>query len=73
MIVCVHNGSRFLREALCSVLDQTDRDFEVIVVDDGSSDSSVAIAESLADSRIRILRQDNRGAAAAMAGPVIRR
>lgn len=48
-VICiVYNGERFLQEALDSVLAQSFRDFELIVVDDGSSDASGAIAEEYA-------------------------
>lgn len=49
----VHNGARFLRPAIDSVLQQTHRDFELFVIDDDSSDGSVAIARQYADARIR--------------------
>lgn len=51
----VHNGARFLREAIDSVLAQTFRDLELLVVDDDSSDDSVAIARQYADARVRVL------------------
>lgn len=63
VIVPVHNGEAFLAEALASVLAQDYPRFEVIVVDDGSSDASAAIA--LAHPGVRFLRQDQRGPAAA--------
>jgi glycosyltransferase involved in cell wall biosynthesis len=46
VVIPVLNRERFLREAIQSVLDQTYRPFEVIVVDDGSTDDSVTIARS---------------------------
>lgn len=51
----VHNGARFLREAIDSVLSQTFTDLELLVVDDGSTDESVAIATSVGDARVRCL------------------
>ena len=47
--------------ALLSVLSQTMRDFELLVLDDGSTDASADIAESLADPRVRVLRLPARG------------
>ena len=55
VLMAVFNGERYLRGAILSVLLQTFRDFEVIVVDDGSSDRSRAIVESFDDPRIRVL------------------
>jgi glycosyltransferase involved in cell wall biosynthesis len=49
----VHNGARFLRLAIESVLAQTFRDFELLVVDDGSSDESVSIVRGFSDARVR--------------------
>jgi glycosyltransferase involved in cell wall biosynthesis len=65
------NGERFLEEAICSVLRQTAADWELLLVDDGSSDGSTAIARRHASEqpeRIRYLEHpghENRGAAAA--------
>lgn len=60
MIMPVHNGARWLTEAIDSVLEQDFRDFELILVDDASSDASPAImAEAaLRDPRVRLLRLD---------------
>jgi len=61
VVVPVHNGERFLRDALMSVEAQTLRPIETIIVDDGSTDGSAAIANGLAT----CLRQANSGVAAA--------
>lgn len=55
--VCIpcYNGAEFLSQTLQSVLDQTLKDFEVIVADNHSTDRSVEVAASLADPRIKIL------------------
>jgi glycosyltransferase involved in cell wall biosynthesis len=63
-IVPVFNGEKFLAEALESILGQHHRPLEIIVVDDGSTDGSEAVAKQY-DDRIRYLRQDNMGPAAA--------
>lgn len=67
VILPVYNGSRFLAGTLESVLAQSFRDFELIVVDDGSTDGSPAILDSyaVADPRIRVIRQANAGRSAA--------
>lgn len=64
-IVPVHNGARYLAQAIGSVLDQTHPELEIIVVDDGSTDDSAAVAESFG-SRVQLVRQENRGQAAAL-------
>jgi cellulose synthase/poly-beta-1,6-N-acetylglucosamine synthase-like glycosyltransferase len=67
IIVPCYNAEFTLRTAVESVLRQSFSDFELIVVDDGSSDGSVAVAERLATEsrRIRLIRQRNAGPAAA--------
>ena len=59
VIVPAYNGARYLREALASVHAQTYRSFEIIVVDDGSTDETAAIAQ--ADEQVRYFYQDNAG------------
>jgi glycosyltransferase involved in cell wall biosynthesis len=67
VVMSVYNGARYLQEAISSVLDQSFRDFEFIIVDDGSTDDTVAIIESNSDDRIRLIQSDsNRGLAASL-------
>jgi len=56
--VCIptYNGERFLKEAIASVLAQTLTDFELVVCDDASTDRTVEIVASFADSRLRVER-----------------
>jgi len=63
-IIPVFNGSATLRQAIDSVLHQREVNFELIVVDDGSTDSTPAIIESYGD-RIQRITQSNKGPAAA--------
>ena len=67
MVIPCYNQARFLGEALQSVLCQGYPDLEIIVVDDGSKDSTEAIASGYAkaDTRVRVIKQENRGLAAA--------
>lgn len=58
VLMSVHNGERFLREAVESILSQTFTDFEFIIVDDGSTDRSAEIVESYTDARVRLLHND---------------
>ena len=50
----VHNGERFLAETVRSVLDQTYRDVEIIVLDNASDDDTAAVARSFTDPRVRV-------------------
>ena len=61
VVMAVHNGERFLRATVDSVLAQTFRDFEFVIVNDGSTDGTQAILEkySREDSRIRVHCQEN--------------
>ena len=63
VVMSVHNGEPFLREAVDSILTQSFREFEFIVIDDGSTDGSAAILDSCLrrDSRMRVYHQTNRG------------
>ena len=65
VIVPAYNVAEFLRESVDSALAQTFRDIEVIVVDDGSTDSSADTLRDLDDPRLRVIRQDHQGSAAA--------
>lgn len=64
IIMPVYNGEKFIQEAIDSVFAQTVNDFELIVVDDGSTDATLAILEAYGD-RLTVLRQQNSGHAAA--------
>lgn len=65
VIIPTYNYGRFLGEAIQSVLDQTLTDFELIVVDDGSTDNTKEVVSSFKDSRIKYIYQENCGVSAA--------
>lgn len=66
VVIPVWNGELYLGKAIESILAQDFRDFELIIVDDGSTDRSMRIASSFAcDQRVRILSQANAGVVAA--------
>ena len=66
IIIPVYNVAQYLRECLKSVLDQTYKNLEIIVIDDGSTDDSLTICYSFAaDERLKILHQQNAGVSAA--------
>jgi glycosyltransferase involved in cell wall biosynthesis len=65
VVMAAHDSARTIQAAIESVRLQTREDWELIVVDDGSSDETAALASSSGDDRIRIVTQENRGPAAA--------
>lgn len=65
IVVPLYNKETEIRRALRSVVSQSVRDFEVLVINDGSTDTSRAAAEGVTDPRIRILDQSNAGESAA--------
>src|SRR5688500_11247566 len=64
VITPVYNAERYLGACIDSVLAQTFGDWEQIIVDDGSSDGTEAVARSYTDARIRYLRLPHRGLSA---------
>jgi glycosyltransferase involved in cell wall biosynthesis len=66
VIIPTYNRAHLIGRSIQSVLDQTYRDFEIIVVDDGSTDNTEEIVKRFNDDRIRYIKHDtNRGAGAA--------
>lgn len=66
VIIPVHNAAPYLAEAIASVQRQTFEDLEIIVVDDGSTDGSGAVARRHTDdARVRCVRQERRGVSGA--------
>ena len=68
VLLPVYNTERFLRQALDSLLNQTFTDFELIAVNDGSKDGSLAILEEYAarDARVRVISRPNTGIVGAL-------
>jgi glycosyltransferase involved in cell wall biosynthesis len=68
VLMPVYNAERYVAEAIESILSQTFRDFEFLIVDDGSTDGSRAILEPFAvrDSRIQLVSRPNTGIVAAL-------
>src|SRR5690242_17070433 len=65
VVVPAYNAERTIGATLASIEAQTESDFEVVVVDDGSSDSTVAAAEATGMRGLRVILQANAGHAAA--------
>ena len=68
VVMSVYNGEKYLSEAIESVLSQTYRDFEFIIIDDGSTDGSLRILHDYAgrDPRVRVIEQENTGLTVAL-------
>lgn len=65
ILITAYNAEPWLAETLRSALGQTWRDLEVVLVDDGSTDGTLAVAQAFDDTRLRIITGPNQGACAA--------
>jgi glycosyltransferase involved in cell wall biosynthesis len=61
VVIPVYNGEKYIKETIESVLNQTYSNFEIILVDDGSTDNSRQVIESIKDNRIKYYYQENSG------------
>jgi glycosyltransferase involved in cell wall biosynthesis len=65
VILPVFNGAAFVADAMRSVLEQTYRDLELLVVNDGSTDATSVVVSAFSDERLTVVAQENHGLAAA--------
>ena len=65
VIIPLYNKEKQIARTLQTVLEQTFQAFEIVIVDDGSTDGSVQEIEQIKDSRIRLIHQQNGGVSAA--------
>jgi len=61
VVMSVYNGEKYLKEAVDSILNQSFKDFEFIIINDGSTDGSKEILENYKDERIRLFNNQNQG------------
>ena len=66
VIIPSYNHALFIARAVDSVLSQTESDFELIIVDDGSTDASLSVLAGYTDQRMRVIKQSNQGAPSAI-------
>ena len=62
VIIPLYNHEKYIKEAVCSVLEQTFSDFELIIINDGSKDRSEEVVKGIQDRRIKYYYQENCGA-----------
>ncbi|HSC80661.1 MAG TPA: glycosyltransferase, partial [Chitinolyticbacter sp.] len=70
VVMPAYNRERYLADAIAAVLAQPGDDYELIVVDDGSTDRTVAIAEAVNDARLRVVKLAHAGAPTARNGGI---
>ena len=56
VMMCAYNAEAYIHDAITSVLEQSFKDFEFIIVDDGSTDNTIQIIRSFSDKRLRVIR-----------------
>ena len=61
VIVPMYNASRFIKKCIASILNQTYKNFELLIINDGSTDDSLKICNKFKDQRIKIINQKNAG------------
>lgn len=61
VIINVYNGERFIKKCLDSIINQTYKNIEILIINDGSTDNTLSICKSYKDERIRIINQENMG------------
>lgn len=61
VVIPLYNKEKSIAQSLQSVLNQSYTDFEIVVVDDGSTDKSVEIVEGIEDARLKLFKQPNAG------------
>ena len=65
IVIPLYNKEKQIGNTLNSVFNQTFQDFEIVIINDGSTDNSVDVVEQINDTRIRLINQENQGVSAA--------
>lgn len=66
VLMPVYNGEKYIADAIISVLKQSFTDFELLIINDGSTDNTLRIIRSFKDERIRLISQHNKGISASL-------
>ena len=61
IIVPMYNAAQFIKKCITSILNQTYKNFELLIINDGSTDNSLEICNKFKDQRIKIINQENTG------------
>src|SRR3954470_18479754 len=60
VVMCVYNAGKYLRPSLLSIIDQTYRNLDILIIDDGSTDGCFnSVQDLLVDERVRVIHQAN--------------
>lgn len=59
IVLPMYNAEKFVGECIQSILSQTYTNFELLILDDGSTDDSIKVVENFSDSRIRLIRREH--------------
>src|ERR1700744_3507890 len=65
IIIPVYNSEKYLSDAIQSAINQTWSDTEIIIIDDGSTDNSLQVAQQFISEKVKIFHQENKGASVA--------
>lgn len=66
VLLPVYNSEKYIKQAVNSILNQTFRDFELVIIDDGSGDNTAELIKEFTDERIRYFRTEHKGTPAAL-------
>lgn len=64
-VIPVYNGERYIRQAIESILRQPCQDYEILIIDDGSTDSTVSLVRPFLGARVHLLQKENGGVSSA--------